>query len=558
MNQPIAPQLPFVWPEPRVSAGAGRYEAGLPFDLAARAAKSVFGVVSGIDARAVSWMVEYLAGNPETRLRLVISVYPACRTSAADLAGLLLLIERHGDRAAFRVFPESSLLDRSSNLICLCGADGEATVATGPTENMGLAPMSPSQANLVTAVSAATLEACRKWFDYLWGVAGNLDAELIASMPRLVLPEGDAEAAHLWEDYKQQCLGHKSATGPSIRAEIDPESGEVVLVDQNDDLVPSPTESIGVPKLDSLAEAVAQVYSSGVLVSVDKLSRIPPLEAPVKPSWFGVESFRQRGMVSAQTSMKVAPFDESTLKKIDKLRRASGELLPRFSYALADGVRWMPKQAIPLFEEALSAANDKAKELLGEAIGSDIEAFLASQRERIRADAQRMYDAFHPGGSIPEAAISSILEELKTRLDKTKAGKLIPTVAYSPIAFNPLQTTNWSSPWGQAFALLKGVAEFPRSAMTNRFFWQGLHTDEDALVAAMNVAGDSLVAEYGGRKAMQRAEVELQLIKRLEEALTDPRDKCRALWTLITTGQGAEMIAIIEASSVDADHDVTR
>jgi hypothetical protein len=263
---------------------------------------------------------------------------------------------------------------------------------------------------------------------------------------------------------------------------------------------------------------VARVFELGALVSVDKLSRIPPLEAPVKPEWFGVDSFRQTGMVKAQTSFKVAPFDESTLKKIDRLRRVSGELLPRYSFALADGVRWMPKQAIPLFEAALTAANDDAKKLLGQTIGDDIQAFLASQRERIRSDAQRMYEAYHPGGKIPDNAVTNILDELKTRLDRTKADKLIPKVAYSPVAFNPSQKSEWSSPWGQAFALLKGIAEFPREAMTNRFFWQGIRTDEDALIKAMNVAGDHLVEEYGGRKAKQRAELELDLIKQLEDA----------------------------------------
>lgn len=88
-------------------------------------------------------------------------------------------------------------------------------------------------------------------------------------------------------------------------------------------------------------------------------------------------------MVKAQTSIKVAPFDESTLKKIDRLRRVSGELLPRYSFALADGVRWMPKQVIPLFDAALTAANDDVKTLLGQTMGDDIQAFLASQRERI-------------------------------------------------------------------------------------------------------------------------------------------------------------------------------
>lgn len=546
MSKPIVPQMPFVWPEPRVSSGVGSYETALPFELAARAALSVFGVVSAIDSRAVNWMEGYLADSTVTKLRLVISIHPTCRTSEADLHDLLRLVERHGDRAAFKVFPEASLFDRSSNMLCLCGADGDSAVSVGPTENMGFAPASPSQANLAMVVTAATFEACRKWFDYLWGIAGPLRPDVATSMPNLVLPEGDIEAARLWEDYRRRCLVHESATEPPVRAMVDPESGEVVLVDQNDKPVASPTEAIGVPKLDPLSEYVARVFELGALVSVDKLSRIPPLEAPVKPEWFGVDSFRQTGMVKAQTSIKVAPFDESTIKKIDRLRRVSGELLPRYSFALADGVRWMPKQAIPLFEAALTVANEDAKKLLAETMGEDIQAFLTSQRERIRNDAQRMYDAYHPGGKIPENAVSNIMDELKVRLDKTKADKLIPKVAYSPVAFNPSQKTEWSSPWGQAFALLKGIAEFPREAMTNRFFWQGIRTDEDALIKAMNVAGDYLVEEYGGRKAKQRAEAELDLIKQLEDAPGDALAKCRALWVLITTGKKDAVSALVE------------
>ena len=552
MSKPITPQMPFVWPEPRVSSGVGNYETARPFEQAARAALAVFGVVSAIDADAVNWMEGYLADSTETKLRLVISIHPTCRTSEADLHDLLRLVERHGDRAAFKVFPEASLLDRSSNLLCLCGPDGDTAVSVGPTENMGFAPASPSQANLASIVTAATFEACRKWFDYLWGIAGPLRPDIATSMPNLVLPEGDIEAARMWEDYRRRCLADELATEPPVRAMVDPESGEVVLVDHNDEPVASPTEAIGVPKLDPLSEYVARVFELGALMSVDKSTRIPPLEAPVKPEWFGVGSFRQTGMVRAQTSIKVAPFDEATIKKIDRLRRVSGELLPRYSFALADGVRWMPKKAIPLFEAALTAANEDAKKLLGETMGDAVQAFLASQRERIRNDAQRMYEAYHPGGKIPDNAVGNILDEIKVRLDKTKAEKLIPKVAYSPVAFNPSQKSEWSSPWGQAFALLKGIAEFPRQAMTNRFFWQGVRTDEDALIKATNVAGDYLVEAYGGRKAKQRAEVELALIKQLEDASGDALAKCRALWALITTGKEDAVVALVEAPATVA------
>ena len=38
---PIVPQMPFVWPEPRVSSGISRYGTALPFEVAAQAALSV-------------------------------------------------------------------------------------------------------------------------------------------------------------------------------------------------------------------------------------------------------------------------------------------------------------------------------------------------------------------------------------------------------------------------------------------------------------------------------------------------------------------------------------
>lgn len=551
-TEPISPRMPFVWPEPRVSAGASRYASELPFENALRSAVTVFGVVSAVDSQAVNWMEGFLADHANSRLRVVVSIHPTCRTSESDLHEVLRLVERHGDRAAFRLYPEHSLEDRSSNLLCLCDLDGSLAISIGPTENLGYAPASTSHANVAMQVTAGSFEVCRKWFDYLWVMSGPLQPGIAASMPRLVLPEGDLEASRLWDAFRARCLDQVTLKQAPIRVEVDREFGEVVLVDEHGEPVASPTEEIGVPTLDRLAEGVAQVFDMGALVSIDKLSRIPPLEAPVKPEWFGVESFRQTGMVRAQTSIKVAPFDESTLKKIDRLRRVTGELLPRYSFGLADGVRWIPRQAIPLFEAAMTVANEGAKELLGATVGESVEDFLMSQRDRIRADAQRMYEAYHPGGKIPESAVGNILDELKVRLDKTKADKIIPRVAYSPVAFNPSQSSEWSSPWGQAFSLLTGIAEFPRLAMTNRFFWQGIKTDEDALIKAMDVAGDYLVRDYGGRKAKKQAEIDLDLIKQLEDAAGEARHKCRALWALITTGRSEELIALINASTSPA------
>ena len=89
--------------------------------------------------------------------------------------------------------------------------------------------------------------------------------------------------------------------------------------------------------------------------------------------------------------------------------------------------------------------------------------------------------------------------------------------------------------------------------MTDRFFWQGIKTDEDALIQAMNVADDCLVKEYGGRKAKLRADFELDLIERLEDATGDAQAKCRALWVLITTGKPEAVVALTDAPTAKAD-----
>ena len=88
--------MPFIWPEPRVSAGVGRYST-LPFEDVTRTAVSIFGVVSAIDAKALEWMEGYLADSqissqPRTQLRVVISIHPTCRTTEADLIGSMWLI----------------------------------------------------------------------------------------------------------------------------------------------------------------------------------------------------------------------------------------------------------------------------------------------------------------------------------------------------------------------------------------------------------------------------------------------------------------------------------
>jgi hypothetical protein len=77
----------------------------------------------------------------------------------------------------------------------------------------------------------------------------------------------------------------------------------------------------------------------GVLVSIDKLSRIPPLDAPLNPSLFGDTSELHKGNVTRKVSMRVSIIDEKTLKEIEKRRRGLRILLTKFTFGLADNIR---------------------------------------------------------------------------------------------------------------------------------------------------------------------------------------------------------------------------
>jgi len=91
------------------------------------------------------------------------------------------------------------------------------------------------------------------------------------------------------------------------------------------------------------------------LVTIDKGSRIPPLELPIKAEWFGIPSFREVGVVSREVRYKISVLDERANKALEARRKGTSGLREKFSFPLADGSRWMPHKAKPFFQAELNA-----------------------------------------------------------------------------------------------------------------------------------------------------------------------------------------------------------
>ena len=171
-------------------------------------------------------------------------------------------------------------------------------------------------------------------FDWLWVNSREITTKGAALIPDLVLPEGREEGARQWQAYIHDCIN--AALPEDLRdvvAHVDPVTGDVKIRSEDGQEVAPPTEALGLAKLDQFAEQMARLYDKGALVSIDKLSRIPPLDAPLNPSLFGDASELHKGNVTRKVSMRVSIIDEKTLKEIDKRRPGISPFRPGINHA---------------------------------------------------------------------------------------------------------------------------------------------------------------------------------------------------------------------------------
>lgn len=270
------------------------------------------------------------------------------------------------------------------------------------------------------------------------------------------------------------------------KVRVDPESGQVTVIDANGAPRPTPGEDLSLPRLDPLAGRIAQIFRLGTVASVDKTSRIPPLDVPVKAELFGIPSWRRKGADTRRLEYRFSVLDDELLSDIEGKRKLAGKLLSRFSFPLGDGVRWMPHPARPIFEAELDRLNKAGKDALSEALGNDIGAFVRQHRDRVAKPAQAFFEEHRPGQPVPEATVAKILAACQQRLEKAHQGQLLPKITYTLVQFVVGPASEWGSPWGQAASLLQAIAEFPRKALTDRFFLRGLDVDEDELLEAIH------------------------------------------------------------------------
>jgi hypothetical protein len=543
---PLRPEPPFVWPEPRVIEGQCNYLHHPPFAELVQTSRGLFGVVSAITTRGVETLERWLQQSPELQARIVVVVYPTCATKEADLSLLLQLVERIPGRVFVHIHPLEVATDRATNMLCfLAQTTGAVNVVAGPTDDFGAAAQQAGQVNLVFRADPGLVDSIKEYFDWLWLHSCEITANGAIRIPNLMWPPGTADAARAWWEYVNYGLDSSLGTEPPTAAGlVDPVTGDATAESEEKSKITSPTDELGVPKMDELGADIARIYGKGALVSIDKLSRIPPLDAPLNPSIFGDSAAIQTGNVKRKVSMRVTVIDDKTRKEIEKRRQGMHLLLTKFTFGLADNMRWMPYQARPLFEAELDRVNAEGHQLISNLLKGNPAAFVQERRPAIVADLETMYAALGKPGFVPSYAVDEVVESLVDRLKKAHLANFMPQITYSVVTFDPT-VNELASPWGQAFALLADIVAFPRKALTDSFFFRGLRVSEDDLFEAMNVVDDALFRDLHLRGIKDRCRAELDLIAQIKQALLESRVRCELVWRILAGDTVASVSAAL-------------
>jgi hypothetical protein len=160
---------------------------------------------------------------------------------------------------------------------------------------------------------------------------------------------------------------------------------------------------------------------------------------------------------SHEVRYKISVLDERTNKALDARRKGTSVLREKFSFPLADGSRWMPHKAKPLFQAELKRLEDEGRRLLASIVSGTPEEWVESKRDLVTRDANRQYEEFHSGKRMPEQTIDEIMTALTERFRKATSANFLPKVSFVKTGFRLGGDSEHVSDWAAARTLLRGA-----------------------------------------------------------------------------------------------------
>lgn len=495
-------------------------------------ADAFFAVIGQIDYRVIADLKRFLSTNATLRVQILACVYPASSTQEDTLADLLQLTEQLRPRLEVNLLPIESDAETSpfTTVACINKENSQCRLWFENANRLTTSGLIPGHFGMHVDADGA---AFKRWLDrfvILRESAAPLTA-CTARVPRLVPARGSSEAAESWRAYVDSCreLGG-SGFSPSTMVQ----GGKEPSGERTNMAVERLCQDAGIEPPDPLAPTLASILNKGHIVTIDKGSRTPPLELPLKAEWLGVESLRSVGLLSRETKYRLRIFDDKTHKDLNNRRNGVTTLLKRLSFPIADNLHWMPHAAKPLFHKEWKRLENEAQAIISGLIGKDVSTFAKHRRHAIEKDANQFYQEFHPNETIDAETLSKIMAGLEDRLRSAVSGDYLPSVSYATISFVPGTESTHVSNWAHARTLLVAIAKFVREAMTDSYFFRGYRVSQEEIVTAMNVADDCLVQHFSSPRVRAVADEQLATIAQIDddEQISD-REKCAQLLAII-------------------------
>ncbi len=425
------------------------------------------------------------------------------------------------------------------------GEDSPPLLWIAAAGNLGLRRPQPHQGHVLLAPDAGMEEQFLDWYSGVEARAVPLSPRT-SNIPSLVPAQGTIDGQLAWDAYLKECRAECSIpvsvdlVGEAVSSGAAPEDSGRPTPEQ---IAAAVRNETGRPKLDPLVPIVSQLFQKGFHATLDKTSRIPPLDLPINAQFFGIDKVRQRGVISRRVGYSISILDDKINRELEKHRKAASDILPKFTFALADGNRWMPIAAKSLYQQELKKAEEGGSEALRAVLGGNTKAFVVSKREVVAKDAQQHYHEFNPGEKMPDEYIGKILDALEGRFEKALTGKFVPELSEVGTTFRAPHECQSDANWAVARRLLVSIAEYPRKALKDyNYFFRGLKVEPEELLAAMNVLDDHIVSRASDRRAEHIAKDELECLEAIENSELRDRDKCAEIVALLNGSKTVSQI----------------
>lgn len=539
------PSLPFVWPIPVDGSESSSDGQGVPFEHLAADARSIAGIVSDIDASGVVWLEVLLRGTKRKAL-IVLAVYAGCPTRSEHLTRLLELQNRATEGTEFRILPMAAGAGAPANCLTLVSHDNSNPVCLfGATPNFGIPDPDPTQLNIAFRTDPALEDKWGSWFDSTWARAARL-TEATAGIPGLIPATGSADAAKHWHEYCRLCSNpEQGETQQEEEPEsLDPDVEESTTSSAAEEATQqppgkatqrSPSESIGLRKLDRLAERVIRILGRGQQVTVVYGGAVKPLDVPISARFFDQDPEKREGTVVRRQTFRIAAFSKEDQKMIDTYRKASRNVITKLALPFENGLYWMPDEMVPIFKNELSEMEAEAKATLIGLVQGRADTFVENKRKQIEEDLKQMYREIGGKGELPRGRLTEVLDRLVRRIQSALESEIVAPVTFQRITVDLQETRAHEAPWAQMERLVLALARFPRRVISRPKILSGTTTDQKSILDAMNIEDDAIlkVKENSLRDATRQSDWDLDQLERIAESDIKERDKCKAYFMII-------------------------